>query len=176
MSTPFIGEIRMFGFPRTPEGWVPCDGRLLQIAEYEPLYVLLGTTYGGDGVSTFATPDLRGRLPVHQGTGLGLTTRVPGEKGGTESVSLLEPQMPAHTHTVVMTTAAATTDAPGGTVMPGAVSGDTYYTSDIIGATPAEMNAAMGSMAGGSQPHENCMPTLVVQYCIASTGIFPQQA
>ncbi|RBC45205.1 phage tail protein, partial [Xanthomonas oryzae pv. oryzae] len=106
MGTPFIGEIRMFGFGRTPQGWQACDGSLLQISEYEPLYVLLGTAYGGNGTSTFAVPDLRGRLPIHQGQGPGLSNYPLAQRAGTETVTLTELQMPAHTHTAQATTAA----------------------------------------------------------------------
>lgn len=175
MSQPYVGEIRMFGFGRTPNGWQACDGTLLPIAEYEVLYTLLGTTYGGDGQSTFGVPDLRGRLPIHQGTGPGLSNYVIGQKSGTESVTLLSQQMPAHTHTAVATTGAATALTPGIALLPGAVSGDNFYASDITGATAVPMSAQSTGLAGGSQPHENCMPTLTVQYCIAWAGIFPSQ-
>src|ERR1700754_4966181 len=100
MSDPFVGEIRMFGFSRTPIGWFACDGSLRSIAQYEVLYTLLGTTYGGDGVNTFALPNLSGRAPVHQGTGPNLTTRIMGQIGGSETVSLTLNQLPAHTHGV----------------------------------------------------------------------------
>ncbi|MBO9828230.1 phage tail protein [Xanthomonas sp. A2111] len=175
MGTPFIGEIRMFGFGRTPQGWQACDGSLLQISEYEPLYLLLGTTYGGNGTSTFGVPDLRGRLPIHQGQGPGLNNYVLGQRAGTETVTLVDLQMPSHTHTAQATTAAATAPAPAGLV-PGAVNGALFYVSDSNGATALAMSGQSTSYAGGSQPHQNVMPTLTVQYCIATTGIFPQQA
>ncbi|QJD69526.1 phage tail protein [Xanthomonas campestris pv. badrii] len=175
MSTPFIGEIRMFGFGRTPQGWQACDGTLLQISEYEPLYLLLGTTYGGNGTSTFGVPDLRGRLPIHQGQGPGLNNYVLGQRAGTETVTLVELQMPAHTHTAQATPAAATAPAPAGLV-PGAVDGGLFYVANLAGATQVTMSGQSTSYAGGSQPHNNLMPTLTVQYCIATTGIFPQQA
>ncbi|ATS23200.1 MULTISPECIES: phage tail protein [Xanthomonas] len=175
MGTPFIGEIRMFGFGRTPQGWQACDGTLLQISEYEPLYLLLGTTYGGNGTSTFGVPDLRGRLPIHQGQGPGLNNYVLGQRAGTETVTLVDLQMPAHTHTAQATTAAATSAAPAGLV-PGAVNGGLFYASDVTGASQVAMSGQSTSYAGGSQPHDNLMPTLTVQYCIATTGIFPQQA
>lgn len=176
MSTPYIGEIRMFGFGRTPNGWQACDGSLLAISQYDALFALIGTTYGGDGQTTFAVPDLRGRLPIHQGQGPGLSNYVIGQRAGTESVTVLPTQMPAHTHTVVATTAAATSLTPGNTLLPGSVSGDTFYATDITGATVLGMSAQSTSLAGGSQPHENCMPTLTVQYCIATFGIFPSPA
>lgn len=175
MSYPFVGEIRMFGFPRTPVGWLPCDGRLLQVSEYQVLFSLLNNAYGGDGNTTFALPDLRGRLPLHQGTGRGLTPRTAGQLLGTETVTLNAQQMPMHTHMLVLTTTAATTDAPSASVLPGAVTGDTYYLSNPANATPAVMNAAAVSTSGGNQAHENCMPTLTVQYCIAWEGIYPSR-
>ncbi|KRA45204.1 tail fiber protein [Pseudoxanthomonas sp. Root630] len=176
MSQPYVGEIRMFGFSRVPNGWFACDGGLRSIAEYEVLFTLIGTTYGGDGQSTFGVPDLRGRLPIHQGQGPGLSSYVIGQMSGSEQVTLTTNQMPAHTHTLVATTAAATALSPGPTLLPGAVSGDTFYATDITGATPVAMSAQSVSSSGGSQPHENCMPTLTVQYCIAWAGIFPSQA
>ncbi|MBW8851884.1 MAG: phage tail protein [Xanthomonadales bacterium] len=176
MSTPYIGEIRMFGFGRTPNGWQACDGSLLAISQYDALFALIGTTYGGDGQTTFAVPDLRGRLPIHQGQGPGLSNYVIGQRAGTESVTVLPTQMPAHTHTLVATTAAASSLTPGNTLLPGSISGDTFYVSDTTGATVLAMSAQSTSLAGGSQPHENCMPTLTVQYCIATFGIFPSPA
>jgi microcystin-dependent protein len=177
MSTPYIGEIRMFGFGTrgAPNGWWACDGSLLPISQYDALFALIGTTYGGDGQTTFAVPDLRGRLPIHQGTGPGLSTYVIGQKAGTETVTVLPTQMPAHTHTLAVTSAAATAVTPGTSLLPGTVSGETFYTSDITGATALPMTAQATSAAGGSQPHENCMPTLTAQYCIATQGIFPSQ-
>jgi microcystin-dependent protein len=178
MSTPYIGEIRMFSFGTrgAPDGWQACDGSLLPISEFDALFALVGTTYGGDGQTTFAVPDLRGRLPIHQGTGPGLSTYVIGQRAGTETVTVLPTQMPAHTHTLALTSGAATALTPGNTLLPGAVSGDTLYASDITGATALPMSAQSTSQAGGSQPHENCMPTLTVQYCMATQGIFPSQA
>ncbi|MEB1609750.1 tail fiber protein [Xanthomonas campestris pv. campestris] len=175
MATPFIGEIRMFGFGRTPQGWQACDGSLLSISEYETLYVLIGTLYGGDGQNTFAVPDLRGRVPLHQGQGPGLSNYVIAQRAGTEAVTLSEMQMPAHTHTLVATTAAATATAPSG-LLPAAVSGDVFYVTDTTGATAVPMATQSTTISGGGQAHENTMPTLTVQYCIATTGIFPQQA
>lgn len=178
MSTPYIGEIRMFGFGTrgAPNGWQACDGSLLPISEYDALFALVGTTYGGDGQSTFAVPDLRGRLPIHQGQGPGLSSYVLGQRAGTETVTVLPTQMPAHTHTLVATSTVGATTSPGSGTVPGAVSGETFYASDITGATPVVMSSQSVSLAGGSQPHENCMPTLTVQYCIATFGVFPSQA
>ena len=177
MTTPYLGEIRMFGFGSrgAPVGWQACDGSLLSIAEYEVLFALIGTIYGGDGQVTFAVPDLRGRLPIHQGQGPGMSNYVIGQRAGTETVTVLSAQMPAHTHWLVATTGAANAPTPGSGVLPGAISGETFYASDITGATVLPMSAQSTGVAGGSQPHENCMPTLAVQYCIATQGIFPSQ-
>ena len=176
MSTPYIGEIRMFGFGTrgAPNGWQACDGSLLPISQYDALFALIGTTYGGDGQTTFAVPDLRGRVPIHQGQGPGLSNYVIGQKAGTETVTLLPTQMPAHTHTAIATTAASTSLTPGNTLLPGAVSGDVFYATDLTGATAIPMLPTTSS--SGNLPHENTMPTLTVQYCIATQGIFPSQA
>ena len=176
MTTPYIGEIRMFGFGRVPNGWQPCNGSLLAISEYDALFALIGTTYGGDGQTTFAVPDLRGRLPIHQGQGPGLSNYVIGQKAGSETVTLLQGQMPSHNHTLLTTTGAANSLTPGASLLPGAISGDSFYASDISSATAVAMSAQSTSPGGGSQPHENCMPTLTVQYCIATQGIFPSPA
>lgn len=178
MSEPYIGEIRMFAFGTrgAPVNWQACDGSLLPISQYDTLFALIGTTYGGDGQTTFAVPDLRGRLPIHQGTGPGLSNYVIGQRAGTETVTVLPTQMPAHTHTAVATTALATATSPGTGLLPAAVSGDNFYVSNITGATAVAMSPQSTGFAGGSQPHENCMPTLTVQYCIATNGIFPSQA
>ena len=175
MSTPYVGEIRMFGFPRVPNGWFVCDGSTRSIAEYQVLYTLLGTTYGGDGITTFALPDLRGRVPVHQGQGLGLSAYALGQKAGTESVTLAVAQLPVENLPLMATTALATTGAVGNTVVPAAVTGDTPFVTDITGATGGELSANAVVSRGGNQPHENQMPTLTVQFCIAWAGVFPSQ-
>ena len=176
MSTPFVGEIRMFGFGRTPSGWQACDGSLLSIAEYEVLYTLLGTTYGGDGQNTFGVPDLRGRLPLHQGQGPGLGNRVLGEVSGTESVTLIADQLPAHSHAAFATSNGASNGVASPSFVPGAVSNDTLYATDITGLPALTLAPATVGATGGSQPHENTMPTLTVQFCIAWAGVFPSQA
>lgn len=175
MSTPYLGEVRMFGFRRTPIGWVPCDGRLLAIAENDALYVLLGTTYGGDGMTTFAVPDLRGRLPLHQGQSSAGSNYVLGQASGTESVTLITPQMPTHAHPVFATTATANSGTVRNSLMPGTVSGETAYATDTTGGIPAMLAPTTVSVSGGNLPHENCMATLTVQFCIATEGVFPPQ-
>lgn len=175
MTTPYVGEIRLLPYSFAPVGWLDCDGRLLSISEYELLYALLGTLYGGDGQTTFGLPDLRGRVPLHVGTGQGLTPRTLGELGGTETVTLTPGQMPAHSHAYAATSATAGSSTPGASVQLGAVNGDTVYTSDITGLTSADMAANMITPSGGSQPHDNTMPTLTVRFCIATDGVFPSQ-
>lgn len=176
MTQPYVGEIRMFGFGRIPTGWLACDGTLQPISEYEVLYTLIGTTYGGDGVNTFATPDLRGQTPIHQGNGRGLTPRVLGEIGGSESVTLSTLQIPSHTHTFVATNAAGVATKPDPTQTLGALSTDTQYLTNITGAAVYPLQANSVGVAGQSQPHDNIMPTLTVSICIAWAGIFPSQS
>ncbi|MND69550.1 Phage Tail Collar Domain protein [compost metagenome] len=172
MSTPYVGEIRMFGFSRMPIGWLACNGSLVSIAENEVLYTLLGTVYGGDGVNTFGLPDLRGQVPIHQGTGPGLTSKALGQRGGSENVTLLQSNLPPHTHAFTATSAAATTDTPGQTTLHAAQGADTAYmaASPNIGLGPASI-----ANSGNGFSHNNIMPTLAVSYCIAASGIFPSQ-
>lgn len=176
MSNCYVGEIRMFGFGRTPINWLACDGSLVSIAEYEVLYQLLGTTYGGDGQNTFALPDLRGRLPLHQGKGNGTSTYVLGQLAGTETVTLTQQQMATHYHTVLATRNAASTGTVSAAVLPGTVSGETVYASDITGGNPFVLAPTTVSIVGGNQAHDNTMPTLTVQFCIATSGVYPTQA
>lgn len=172
----YIGEIRLLPYNFAPLDWHDCDGSLLAISENDALYALIGTTYGGDGVNTFALPDLRGRVPVHQGTGTGLSNYLMGQQAGTETVTLTPGEMPAHSHAVVETSGVATTGTPSGSVELGAISGDGMYTSDIAGLTPIAAASSMIGSAGGSQPHDNTMPTLAVRFCIALNGIYPSQS
>lgn len=173
MSQPYIGEIRMFGFARVPQGWFACNGALLPISQYDTLFSLIGTTYGGDGMTTFAVPDLRGRLPVHQGTGSGLGNYVLGQSAGSETVTLTVAQLPPHDHAMRATTAIATASTPGPGLMPAAVSGDAFYVDSPTGNNALAMAPQMVAGGGGSLPHDNLMPTLTVQYCIAVYGIYP---
>src|SRR3546814_7630392 len=128
MSTPFLGEVRLFGFNFGPQDWHACDGSLLSIAQNDALFALLGTTYGGDGQTSFAVPDLRGQVPLHQGKGPGLTPRVIGEGGGSETVTLAVQQLGAHGHAFAVTSAVASTGTPSGSVTLGAAVGDAPYT------------------------------------------------
>jgi microcystin-dependent protein len=175
MSDPYLGEIRAFGFNFPPQGWFRCDGSLQSIANYDALFALLGTTYGGDGQNTFGLPDLRGRLPLHQGQGPGLSNYVIGQVGGTETVTVTSPQMPAHTHALLATTASAASTTPGNTMVPAGNIVETMYATDLTGATASVMSAQSTSTTTGSQPHDNTMPTLTVSYCICYAGIFPSR-
>ena len=173
---PFVGEIRLLPYTFAPLGWQDCDGSLLPISAYQALFTLVGTTYGGDGQRTFAVPDLRGRLPIHVGAGLGLSNYSLGQTGGTESVALTPAQLPAHTHTAMVTNAPASTGTPSGNLELGSISGDAMYTSDVSGLSPYPAAAAMIGATGGNQPHDNTMPTLAVRFCIALNGIWPSQS
>jgi microcystin-dependent protein len=169
MSQPFIGEIRLFAGNFAPAGWMTCQGQVLPISEYETLFILIGTTYGGDGQSTFQLPDLQGRVPVHMGTGTSLTPRSLGEAGGAEQVTVTVPQLPAHTHPVNATTAPGTKNTPAGNLL-AQTSSITPYTEDT---STVNLNAAAVTSIGGSQPHTNLQPTLALTFIISLYGIFP---
>lgn len=175
MTTPYVGEIRLFGGTFAPLGWMFCDGALLPISEYDTLFNLIGTTYGGDGQSTFALPDLRGRVPMHQGKGPGLTQRVLGEKSGTETVTLVSSQLPIHTHAATANSGAGNSASPGNNVW-AANSNTTALQFTASTASPASMNPAAISPVGGNQPHENRMPFVAVNYIISLFGIYPSQS
>jgi microcystin-dependent protein len=176
MSTPYIGEIRLFAFSRTPQGWQPCDGRLLSISDYDTLFALIGTTYGGDGQRTFAMPDMRGQIPLHQGNGPGLSPRPLGQAGGSESVTITSGQVGSHTHPFQVVTALADSLAPSADRELGAIGGgDSMYTSEVGGGSFSAAAESI-SMTGGGKPHANLMPTLTVSFCIAFDGIFPSQS
>jgi len=167
MSNPFYGEIRLFAGNFAPLGWAICDGSVLPIADYVPLFELLGTTYGGDGVQTFALPDLRGRVPMHQGNG-----HVLGEKAGQEAVSLTTAQLPVHRHPVVASGGGNTLPTAG---LLGSPSADPIFTTGASDGTVKLASAANGSVGGG-QPHDNLMPYTCVNYIISLFGIFPSQS
>lgn len=166
----FTGEIRLMAFNFTPRGWLPCDGRLLLINQNQALFALLGTTFGGDGMKTFALPDLRGRVPVHQGQGTGLTHRTFGETGGAETVTLTTAQLPAHTHSLSASAAAGTSATPANNVLAADSNGGKDYAATSDGT--ALSTTAIGS-TGGGQPHENMPPYLALNYFICIYGIFP---
>ena len=168
MSQPFVGEIRIFGGNFPPLGWMFCQGQLLPISENETLFQLIGTTYGGDGQETFALPDLRGRIPIHQGTGGGTTYQL-AETGGSEEVTLSTQQIPAHTHPLLAADGIGNTANPHGGVLAES-SVVSMYQSGSPGAAMAPQS--IGD-AGGSQPHENYQPYLCVDFIISLFGIFP---
>ncbi len=180
MAEPYLGEIRLFAGSYAPANWAFCDGSVLPINSYTALYSVIGTTYGGDGISTFGLPDLRGRIPLSQGQGLGLTPRVAGQNGGTENVTLLTANMPAHNHLVNASTVPATTGAAGPTVVLAAAASTTSGETDVrylpaaqtVKATVA-LNSREAGNAGGGQPHDNIMPSLAITFIIALFGIFP---
>ena len=166
MAQPYVGEIRMFAGNFAPAGWMFCEGQLLPISENETLFQLIGTTYGGDGESTFALPDLRGRLPLHQGNGLILA-----ETGGVEEITLTVQQIPAHSHPFLGTGALATTNSPQGNVLASST-GATIFPYGTDQPTTV-LNAQSLSAVGGSQPHTNFQPYLCVNFIISLFGIFP---
>jgi microcystin-dependent protein len=166
MSQPFVGEIRMFGGNFAPLDWAFCDGQLLPISQYETLFNLIGTTYGGNGTTTFGLPDLRGRLPIHQGNGF-----IIGQLAGSENITLNANQIAQHTHTVTALTSANAT-SPSNAVY-GGNTADAIYTAN---APSAPMNANMVGIGGGSLPHSNMMPYGVVSFIISLFGIYPTQS
>lgn len=171
MSEPFLAEVRIVGFNFAPRGWAFCDGQILPINQNQSLYSLLGTTYGGDGRTSFALPDLRGRTPIHVGSSNG-TSHPQGQKGGEETLSLAVNEMPQHKHQVAVNTSTtvAKTDEPGGQVL--AVAAENVYGA-------ATNLAAMGNgtiaNAGGGLAHDNMMPYLALNFCIALRGLFPSR-
>lgn len=164
MAQPYVGEIRIFAGNFAPAGWEFCNGQLLSISENETLFQLIGTTYGGDGESTFAMPDMRGRIPVHQGNGYVLA-----EQGGVETVTLAVPQLPAHSHTLLASTGPGSGNSPAVSVLAEAPVISVF----IEDAASVNMNPAAISAAGGSQPHDNYQPYLCVNFIISLFGIFP---
>jgi microcystin-dependent protein len=170
MSAPFLGEIRLFAGNFAPRGFAFCAGQLLPIAANTALFALLGTTYGGDGVQTFALPDLRGRAPLHQGHGPGLSTYVIGQQFGVENVTLTTQQLPAHTHQAMATNNSGTQSAPGGGIWATDSSG---ATAEYDAPTGAAMAAQAIGATGDNVPHPNLQPFLAISYIIALEGIFP---
>jgi len=174
MSEPFIGEIRMFGGNFAPNGWALCDGQLLPISENETLFNLIGTTYGGDGESIFGLPDLRGRIPIHSGQGPGLSNRILSEQFGSETTTLTVNQIPPHNHSIPGSPSVGnSTGISNSTIAAGTIG--RVYTNDNTPANLGDMNAATVANVGGSQPHNNLMPYLCINFIIALFGIFPTQ-
>lgn len=183
MITPMIGEIRMLAFSRTPQGWLPCDGSFHRIDQYDELFMLIGTTYGGDGAATFAVPDLRGQVPVHQGLGssLGAQRRLAGATGGLEAVALDASHLPAHSHPYLASTNDATSNTPKDLLLAAVSNGDGMYVTPEqaasgvaqpmqAGTIPALSSVTLGAL------HTNLMPTLTASYCIAARGFAPARA
>jgi microcystin-dependent protein len=174
MSDQFIGEIRIFGTNFAPFGWAFCDGQLLSISQNTALFSLLGTTYGGDGKSTFALPNLQGSSPMQQGQGAGLSDRVLGETSGTETVTLLASEIPAHTHAANCNSGMGDQYGPSGNFWATDAGGNFEYNA---AATP-NITMAAGALGptGGNRPHNNLQPYLVLNFCIALLGIFPSRS
>jgi len=171
MASPYIGEIRMFGGSFAPAGWAFCNGQLLPISENESLFILLGTTYGGDGQETFALPNLQSRIPLHMGQGAGLSSYTIGEQGGVEEVTLTTNQIPIHSHPPLASDAGGTADSPGNNYWASSSLGKPY----VAGPPGVLMNSGTITPTGGSQPHDNMLPFLCVTYIISLFGVFPSQ-
>ena len=172
MSEPYIGEIRMFGGTYAPVGWAFCDGAQVAISENDALFNLIGTTYGGDGQSTFNLPDLRGRTPVHQGTNPGTgTSYTLGEQAGVETVTLTTQQIPQHNHALMATNAIGTQANPGGNLLANSQGPQPYIQENPDGA----LNPQAVTPFGGSQPHDNLQPFLGINFIISLYGIYPSQ-
>ena len=173
MADPFVAEIRIFGGNFAPIGWAFCDGQLLPISQNTALFSLLGTTYGGDGRTTFGLPDLRGRSPLHQGQGPGLTSRQLGESAGVETVTLTQSQIPMHTHALAGDAAAAATSlSPGAHLLGKPASAKIYGPATSM----VPMSTAAIGPAGQNQAHDNRQPYLVLSFIIALQGIFPPRS
>jgi microcystin-dependent protein len=168
MADPFVAEIRIYPFTFAPSGWAFCDGQVMPISQNTALFSLLGTTYGGNGQTNFALPDLRGRAPLHPGQGPGLTLYDLGESGGQETVTLLESEIPAHSHALRGSNTLADKPAPGGNALASFRGGYQSATGNLVAMSPAAL-----AVTGGGQPHNNMMPYLALSFCIALQGVFP---
>jgi microcystin-dependent protein len=172
MADPFVAEIRIFPFNFAPTGWAFCDGQLLPLSQNTALFSLLGTTYGGNGKSNFALPDLQGRAPMHPGQGPGLSLHDLGETGGSETVTLLESEIPAHSHSLTASGAPGNSKTVAGGVLSRATGGNVYLppgpSAPLVSMSPNAL-----APAGGDQPHNNLQPYLTLSFCIALQGVFP---
>jgi len=167
---PFVAEIRIFPFNFAPKGWAFCDGQILPISQNTALFSLLGTTYGGDGKSNFALPNMQGNAPMHPGQGPGLSSHDLGETGGSQTVTLLASEMPAHSHSWTASNQAGTDQSPVNELFAGGIGGISMY------AAPGSMTQLAPNAlppAGGDQPHNNMTPYLTLNFCIALQGVFP---
>ncbi|UXI69277.1 phage tail protein [Tahibacter amnicola] len=172
MADPFVAEIRIFPFNFAPTGWAFCDGQLLPISQNTALFSLLGTTYGGNGKSNFALPDMQGNAPMHPGQGQGLSLRDLGEIGGSQFVTLIQSEMPVHTHAMQGQNSNSNLNDPATAVLARPFGGGNLYKTPS-GATVVNMAPQTISPAGGSLPHNNMMPYLTLNFCIAMQGVFP---
>lgn len=172
MSEPFLAEIRLMGFNFAPRGWAFCDGQILPIKQNQSLYSLLGTTYGGDGRTSFALPDLRGRTPIHTGRSNGGDDHLLGQKSGEETHTLSSAEMPQHTHALEAASSSATATSPAGGLLSEAV--DPIY-APYEAASDAIMGSGTVANVGGGQVHENMQPYIAVNFCIALQGLFPSR-
>ncbi len=168
MSTPFVGQIECFSFDIVPSGWARCDGQMLKVGAFPDLFAVIGTTYGS-GKNSFALPDLRGRVPLHTGAGTGLSSRSQGQAGGAESVTLINDNMPAHTHPINARSGTKLNNTPANNHFGGAA----IYSS---GSLDSVMNSSAVGMEGGNQPFETMPPYLAMNWCIAVTGTMPVAA
>ena len=174
MSDPFIGEIRAVGFDFAPRGWALCDGSLLPIPQNTALFSILGTTYGGNGTSTFGLPNLKGKMVIHPGRGPGLSTRQLGEDGGASFVTLNTNHLPAHNHAMMSINLVAAGSQPSGTtVLARSSGGSAYVMGDSV--TKVQLSSDAVSQNGGGQPHNNLMPYLTHNFIIALQGVFPNR-
>ncbi|MBV9694622.1 MAG: phage tail protein [Alphaproteobacteria bacterium] len=181
MSQPYVGQILMFAGTFPPAGWALCQGQLMPISENDTLFNLIGTTYGGDGQSTFGLPNLSGRIPIHQGTGPGLSNYTIGQEAGTESVTLTTQQIPSHNHLALTSSAGGTSAVPqSNSILADEVTtgqptgGNAFaYLPPASGVTSDTMPAGPVVNTGGSQPHENIQPILTISYCISLFGVYP---
>ena len=172
MADPFVAEIRIFPFNFAPKGWAFCDGQLLSISQNPALFSLLGTTYGGNGTSNFALPNMQGNVPMHPGQGPGLSLHDLGEIGGSETVTLLESEMPAHPHTMFANAVVGDTNAPSPSVSLTRSANATAY-QDVTNQNIVGFSGLALAPAGGDQSHNNLMPYLTLNFCIALQGVFP---
>jgi microcystin-dependent protein len=170
---PYLGEIRIFGGNFAPQGWALCNGQLLPISSNAALFSILGTSYGGDGRTTFALPNLQSRVPIHWGQGPGLSQYLPGQSAGTENVTLTQQQMPQHNHNMGTLSAPGTTNRPNTQLLAQPTSGNVYGPAPSDGSA---LNQAAIGLTGGSQPHANLQPYLVMNFIIALRGIFPPRS
>lgn len=174
MADPFVAEIRIFPFNFAPKGWAWCDGQLMPLSQNTALFSLLGTTYGGDGKSNFALPDLQGSAPMHPGQGPGLSLHALGEVGGSETVTLLESEIPAHSHTMRASSQPGEDPAPTNEALGRSVGASLYQ--DVTNANLVQLSPSALAPSGGDAPHNNLQPYLTFYFCIALQGVFPPRS